>query len=151
MTRKTKTRLLAGLGIVAGVLVLAGCSKPAPNITAQSGRTSIVVKPSTYCFNPNDCMRQGVNVPSITVAPGETILVDVPRKVVANGWAVEAVDPVAKSSLGNSGAITDSHSYRLTAGVNNGSPYIVQVMQLNGAKPDGSVWSFIVKVDPTKT
>ncbi|HEY3736626.1 MAG TPA: DUF2771 family protein [Jatrophihabitans sp.] len=151
MAKTAKTRVAAGLGIVAGTVALAACSKPAPNVTAQAGSTSVVVKASTYCFDPDKCTRHVPDFPSITVAPDDKVLVDVPRKVVGHGWAINAVDLDGKTSLGNSGAITDSHSYKVTAGINNGSPFIVQVVQLDGNKPDGSMWSFLVKIDPTKS
>jgi hypothetical protein len=151
MARTAKTRIGAGLGIVASVLILGACSKPTPNVTAQSGSTSVIVKPSVYCFSPTDCKRQGFNFPSLTIGPNENVLVDVPRKLVDKGWAINLLDVDGKTSLGNTGAITDSHSYRLPASINSGKPFIAEVLQLNGNRSDGSRWSFFVKVDPTKS
>jgi hypothetical protein len=35
---------------------------------------------------------------------------------------------------------------RVTASTNNGNPFIIQVAQLRTGEPDGSRWSFLVKV-----
>ncbi|HEY3736115.1 MAG TPA: DUF2771 family protein [Jatrophihabitans sp.] len=151
MATTAKARIAAGLGIVAGTVALAACSKPAPDVTVQSGSTSVVVKPSTYCFDPDKCKKHGIDVPSISSGYDDKVLVDVPRKVLGHGWAINVVDLDNKTSLGNSSAITDSHSYRVAANLNNGKPFIVQVVQLDGNKTDGSIWSFIVTVDPNKS
>lgn len=144
-------RILAGLGIAVGVVVLAACDKPTPTITAQSGSTSVIVEASTYCHSDDKCQHHSVDVPTLTVAPDATVLIDVPKKLVDNGWGVVALKLEDKTSIGNSGAITDSHSYRLSSGINNGDPFIVQVVQLDGSKVDGSLWTFVVTVDAHKS
>ena len=151
MTRTARNRIAAGLGIVAGAVILTACSEPAPNVTAQSGTDSVIVKPSTYCFDANHCKQHGVDVPTLNVRLDDKVLVDVPKKVADKGWAVQAVQADGKTVLGNSGKITDSHSYRVPTSLNEGSPFIVQVLQLDGNKSDGSMWSFVVKPNPTKS
>jgi len=37
------------------------------------------------------------------------------------------------------------------SGVNSGDPFIVQVNELHGSGANGSVWSFLVQVSPTKS
>lgn len=151
MARKARTRIAAGLGIVAGTVALAACSKPAPDVTAQVGSTSIVAKPVQYCFDGTKCHRYNPDVKTITAGANDTVLVDVPRKIVGQGWAVLAVDVDGKTQLGSSSALKGTHSYRLPASINDGKPFFVQVRQLKGTQTDGSLWAFEVKVDPTKS
>ena len=131
---------------VAAVGLLAACDKPVPKITIQSGSVSTTVTPSTYTFDAAHVRHSPLDLPEITARPGGTVLVDVPRNVRDNGWTVNALSLDGAKSLGSSGTITASHSYRVAAESNNGNPFIVQVQQLRSGEPDGSIWSFLVKV-----
>jgi len=126
--------------------VLTACQRPVPKITIQSGSVSNTVTPSTYVFDSSHERRSALDLPGITARPGATVLVDVPRDVVDKGWSVTALSLDGSKALGASGAINDSHTYRVASESNNGNPFIVQVTQLNHGHPDGSVWSFVVKV-----
>jgi hypothetical protein len=140
-------RVLAIGGALAGSVLLAGCDKPAPKITVQEGSFSTTINPSTYCFDASHCRPSSkVDLPVIDTGPDGRILVDVPRDLVHNGWSVTALSLDGTKSLGGSGAIHDSHSFRVAASTNNGNPFIVQVGQLRKGKPDASRWSFLVKV-----
>jgi hypothetical protein len=132
-------RVLAIGGALAGSVLLAGCDKPTPKLTVQEGSFSTTISPSTYCFDAAHC-RPSDN------GPDGRILVDVPRDVLHRGWSVTALSLDGAKALGGSGAIHDSHSYRVAASTNNGNPFIVQVAQLRKGKPDGSRWSFLVMV-----
>jgi hypothetical protein len=139
-------RVVAVAITAAAVTLLAACQRPVPKITIQSGSVSNTVAPSTYVFDSSHERKSALDLPAITARPGATVLVDVPREVVGKGWSVAALSLDGTKALGNSGAITDSHSYRVAAESNNGNPFVVQVVQLNHGHPDGSVWSFVVKV-----
>lgn len=147
----TARRIIAILAIAGAVLGLAACDKPTPTVTAQSGATALNIHPSTYCYDGKNCKQHKPDVPTLTVAPNSSILLDVPRQLVGRGWAVQALNLGGTTTLASSGRITNSHSYRLAPGVNNGNPFIVQVLQLDGTKADGSTWSFVVELSPTKT
>lgn len=140
-------RVLGITGALASTLALAACDKPVPEITVQSGATAMTVTPTNYSFDASHSRTSQLNLNEITARSGGTVLIDVPRQVVGRGWAVNAISLDAKHTVvGGSGAIRDSHSYRVAAQSNNGNPFIVQVLQLRDGKPDGSVWSFLVKV-----
>jgi hypothetical protein len=153
LSRARSRRVVAAVGVAVAAVSLAACDKPAQSITAQAGSTALKVNPSTFCSDGEHCKNYdiGKTLPALTIAPDGKVLVDVPKQLVGRGWAINAVDVDGKTQLGNTGAITDSHSYRLTASVNNGKPFIVQVVQLKGNKTDGSLWSFLVKPSATKS
>jgi Protein of unknown function (DUF2771) len=139
-------RALACAGALASATVLAACDKPAPKITVQSGSFSTTIRPSSYCFDAKHCHTYGLDLPAVSAKPDDRVLVDVPRDLVHKGWALVALSLDGTKSLGGSGTIRDSHSFRVAASTNNGQPFIVQVAQLGHGKPDGSKWSFLVKV-----
>jgi hypothetical protein len=139
-------RVLAVAGALTGSVLLAGCDKPAPKVTVQSGSFSTTITPSTYCFDASHCRNSVIDLPVIDARPDDRVLVDVPRELVGRGWSVTALSLDGAKALGGSGAIHTSHSFRVAASTNNGNPFIVQVAQLRKGQPDGSKWSFLVKV-----
>lgn len=140
-------RVLAAGGTLAGCLLLAGCDKPVPDVTVQSGAFSTTITPSTYCFDATHCRpATRLDLPVVSAKPDDRVLVDVPLALVHNGWALVALTLDGTKTLGGSGAISGSHSYRVAASTNNGDPFIVQVRQLRKGRPDGSRWSFVVRV-----
>lgn len=153
LPRARSRRVVAAVGVAVAAVSLAACDKPEQSITAQAGSTALRVGPSTYCSDGVHCKHYGIGdtLPSLTIAPDAKVMVDVPKQLVHRGWAINVVDVDGKTQLGNSGAITDSHSYRLTGSVNSGKPFIVQVVQLKGTKADGSLWSFAVQPSATKS
>lgn len=143
-------RILATAGALAGCLTLAACDKPVPKITVQDGTFSTTISPSTYCFDSTHCRAAGVpDLPLVSARVDDRILVDVPSALVHNGWSVVALSLDGTKAIGDSGAIGNSHSYRVAVASNDGNPFIVQVRQLRHGKPDGSKWSFVVR--PTNT
>lgn len=142
--------MLSVVGGLAATLLLAGCDKPVPKVTVQTGSFSTTITPSTYCFDAGHCRNSGgVDLPVVSVAADAKVLIDVPREVVGTGWSVNALSLDGKKALGGSGTIHDSHSYRLVSGVGGGDPFIVEVEQVRNGKPDGSRWSFLVRVSQT--
>ena len=143
-------RALGISGVLASTLLLAGCDKPVPKVTVQSGSFSTTIMPSTYCFDRGHCRSSTrIDLPVVAAAPDGKVLVDVPRDVVSRGWSVDALSLDGKKNLGGSGPIRDSHSYRVASNANGGAPFIVAVQQLRKGKPDGSRWSFLVRVSQT--
>lgn len=153
LPRARSRRVVAAVGVAVAAVSLAACDKPAQSVTAQAGSTALKINPSKYCSDGVHCKSYdiGKTLPSLTIAPDAKVMVDVPKQLVHRGWAINVVDVDGKTQLGNTGAITDSHSYRLTASVNNGKPFIVQVLQLHGHTTDGSMWSFAVEPSVTKS
>ncbi|MGN6331242.1 MAG: hypothetical protein ACTHOD_06250 [Motilibacteraceae bacterium] len=81
----------AALGLaVAALLSLAGCEKPTPTVTVNSG--SSTGHSDALCWNrdnatvaENDCRATG-DVPTIEVSPGQTIGISVDPAIAATGW-----------------------------------------------------------------
>lgn len=140
----------AGAGAAALVTVLAACSKPTPNVTVQSGSTSTVVKPQTYCFDAvkTHCHFDGKSIGSLKVAAGSTVLVDVPREVETKGWQVRSLvsvgantfKPVGGALTSSQGIVHDSHSVRLSVPQGLGTYYLVVTQQT------GAIGSWITRI-----
>lgn len=142
-------RTLAILGLLAfAALGLAACQKQEPKVTVQTGAFSTTISPSTYCFDTSHCRRSSsVDLPVVTTGqPDDKVLIDVPRAVAYTGWSVQALTLDGRKSLGGSGTIHDRHSYRVASSANGGQPFVVAIDQVRHGKPDGSRWSFLVKV-----
>jgi hypothetical protein len=141
-------RALVVTGVLASPLALAACQKPVPKVTVQTGRYSATITPSTYAFDSAHVRVSRPDLPEVTAKADATVLVDVPEALVGRGWQVTALSLTGTASkvVGSSGTIRGRHSYRVAAQTNNGNPFIVQVAQLSKGKPDGSIWSFLVKV-----
>jgi hypothetical protein len=128
------------------LVLLAACSKPAPQVSVQSGTFFTTIAPSTYCFDPAHCRTQRLELPPVSAKLNGSVLIDVPRAVVHNGWRVSALATPTLASLGSPATPKDSHTFRVQANINNGNPFIVRIQQLHHGKPDGSIWSFIVTI-----
>jgi hypothetical protein len=140
---------VAGLAAIGSLL--SACDKPAPKVTVLGGGKVVTITPSNYCFDSEHCRTSPLDLPSFTVGSDDKVMIDVPRQVADRGWQVQALSlKDIKTVLGSSGPIADSHSYRVASNVGNGEPFIVQVAELSGGNPDGSAWSFVVKVSSTK-
>lgn len=139
-------RVLAVVAALASPLLLAGCDKPAPKITVQTAAFSTTITPSSYCFSATHCRRYRLELPEVSAKPDATVLIDVPRAVVDNGWRVTALSVPSLAALGAPETVHGRHSFRVAASTNNGNPFIVQVAQLHRGTPDSSRWSFLVKV-----
>jgi hypothetical protein len=150
MPRKARALAVAAAGLAAGAL-LTSCSKPVPKITVLGADKVATITPSTYCFTPTHCRKSTLELPVFTVASDDKVMIDVPQQVVHRGWTVNALSLNGSKVLGNSGVISGVHSYRVSSSANNGNPFIVEVDQLRHGTPDGSRWSFLVQVSPTKS
>jgi hypothetical protein len=149
MRSPVRVSAAAAVAITASTL-LTGCDKPPPKVTVLGGGKVVNITPSTYCFDGKHCPRsKTLDLPTLTVAADEKVLIDVPRKVESRGWRAQALTLDGSKVLGTSGAIEHSHSYRVPSGIAQGDAFIVQIDELKSGAPDGSVWSFLVKVSLT--
>lgn len=139
-------RALVVAGVLASTAVLAGCDKPVPKITVQRGSFSTTITPSTYCFDPAHCRAQRLQLPTVAARPDDTVLIDVPQALAARGWSATAIALTSLRPIGAPTTVHDRHSTRVAASINQGEPFIVQVQQLRHGTPDGSKWSFLVKI-----
>lgn len=84
-----RTVLAAGAVTVA-VAVLAGCDKPTPQVTVQSGNKVVTTEARRYQRDGKVQTFQR-SVPSLPVHEGDRVAIDVPASLAENGWIV-AVD-----------------------------------------------------------
>lgn len=140
-------------GIAAAATLLTACQKPAPKVTVLGGGKVVNLSASSYCFDAKHCRAPGLrDLPVLSVAADDKVLIDVPRQVAGRGWQVRALDLPSggQKALGTSPTMKGNHTYKVASGAASGDPFIVEVDQLAKGKPDGSKWSFIVRVSPTK-
>jgi hypothetical protein len=138
------TRALAGAAGIAAVALLSGCDKPTPKVSAYGGGQVVTVSPTSYCFSADRCRTGPLDLPKLTVAPDEKVLIDVPRALDTDGWRVVALSLDGTQSYGSSGTITGSHTYRVVSSAADGKPFIVQVNKMRGGKASGGTWSLVV-------
>lgn len=142
----------AAAGVLAAAGLLTACDKPAPKVTVLGGGKVVTISPSTYCWDSTHCPTSAKpDLPALTVAADSKVLIDVPHTIQTHGWQARALSLDGSKQLGTSGAITDSHSYKVPSGVAGGDAFIVQVNELRHGRPDGGTWSFLVKVSLTKS
>jgi hypothetical protein len=142
------TRALAGAAGIAAVALLSGCDKPAPKIRAYGCGEVVTVSPTSYCFTGAHCRTGPLDLPKLTVAPDEKVLIDVPRALDTAGWQVAALSLDGSTRYGTSGTLT-GHTYRIISSAADGKAFIVQVNKLRGGKPTGGTWSLVVA--PTRS
>jgi hypothetical protein len=150
--------LFAVLAVAAGVLTLAACDKPTPGVTIQSGSTSTVLKPQTYCFDakPSHCrLTTSGNIGTLRAQGGGKIMVDVPRTIASGFWQVRSATQQSNGtfkSLGGQGTsspvIHDRHNTRVQVPIGSGDYYLIVTEAPQGTnKATGSWVARIVVTD----
>lgn len=132
-------------------LLLAGCEKPYPGVTAWSGTSSEHV--SALCWQPEEqggltpreCAEDvlttaaaGAGIVTLDVAPGDTVGISVDPVVAESGWSVQIAGQTLAANL------TDTY-YRFTFPeqvATDGPGYTLQVIA--AAQPNGArgYWFF---------
>lgn len=148
---KSPRRSLAIALVALSPLVLAGCEKPYPGVTAWSGTSSEHIE--ALCWQPaerggltpRECAEDllatagsGQGITALEVAPGETVGVSVDPVVAEGGWSLQIAGQTLASGL------TDTY-YRFTFPeqvATEGAGYTLQVIA--AAKPNGArgYWFF---------
>jgi hypothetical protein len=149
---RSRRAAAAVAGAAAITSLLTACQKPTPEVTVLGGGKVVTISPSNYCFDSSHCRTGKLELPTFTLGPDDKVMIDVPKNVADSGWQVEALSLADISKvLGGSGTISGSHSFRVASNTADGDPFVVRVDKLRNGKPDGSAWSFVVKVSQTKT
>lgn len=149
-------RSLAIAALALAPLLLAGCEKPDPGVTAWSGTSS--VRAEAVCWQPDgnaalgtgDCAQdvlnaagQGEGVPTLDVAPGATVGISVDPVVADNGWSVQIGTQTLVSDL------TETY-FRFTfpeTGVDRtGTGFVMQVVA--SAQPTGTRGHWFFRLVP---
>jgi len=106
----TAGRASAGVALLAGLGLLAGCGGSAtgdagspggaaPSIGVQAGGDEITVKPTQFCLD-GDGRRYQTSPPVLEVLPDTTISLTVPAAVAEAGWSVQVFDKDLKEMIG---------------------------------------------------
>lgn len=147
-----RRRVVAAASAAVAALGLAGCEKPLPIVTVQSGTTVEVAEAGTWCFGgaPGaQCVDGDAAATTLEASPGQIVSIDVAKEVAERGWVLQ--QDVAGSPQ-QSGAYDprDDHYFTITM-----PPVPVQltISALDGVKKaDGSYdttrttgrWVFVV-------
>lgn len=129
-------RFLAALvGVLAAATVLTACNKPIPQITIQSGSSSVLVGAQTYCFTTDvkTChFAATAALPTLEAKAGDTILVDVPKNIAESSWQVSSATQQDDGTFENlttdgssSPVIHNNHSTRLVVPFAAGSYFLI--------------------------
>jgi hypothetical protein len=131
------------LGAAALATVLTACDKPTPSVTLFSGHKTIKVAPAKYCYDGNSkTCRTTTASGKLNATSGSTIVVDVPREVAVNHWAVAAF---VKDSTGkittiesaSSAVVSGTHSVRLQVPQANSGSYQLSIQSFTGNTATG--------------
>lgn len=127
--------------LVLGVLLTAGCTKPTPAVTIQSGRTTVRSEAIQYQRDGKPVIsRSGAK--ALTVRPGDYLNISVDRETANAGWVVllggQKVSPLL---------INDQHAFSFQVpGFSGGSDATLAIFQQppNGGPAAGS-WLFTLR------
>lgn len=129
---RSRTTLLA-LAAVAGLGLTTGCEKPSPYVSLTAHGVTVKARASRYCRS-GACVNS-TNNPTLYIRVGDTLGIDVPRSVAADGWRI-----------GSQGDFSHEHyrSIAITSDFQRGATIPVQI-QRDEAHGIGE-WLFTVKV-----
>ncbi|MEP6851833.1 MAG: hypothetical protein ABJA87_04145 [bacterium] len=153
MSRRRRQHAVAlALSAVLAV-VLTACNRPLPTITVYGDGRSVVVDANAYQL-PGGALRTQhqdyADAPTISVAAGSELLVDVPRRVATQTWLVAAFTLGADgktaplAGAGSAGALTDQHTTRVSTAPAGVGEYYLQVVELRGTTQSGG-WTLRVR------
>lgn len=142
---------LAVASVAMAPLLLAGCEKPYPGVTAWSGTRSEHVQAACWqrdaakVLGPTECAQEvldrasaGEGVARIEVAPGDTVGVSVDPVVAESGWTLQ----IGGQTLAT--GITDTY-YRFTfpeQGATEDAGYTMQVIAEAASGGSRGFWFF---------
>ncbi|HSP37364.1 MAG TPA: hypothetical protein VLR26_06395 [Frankiaceae bacterium] len=75
------------LSLVVGLVVLAGCTKPTPQVTVQSGATTLRSEPVNYQLD-GKTVTNNAGAKVLTLRPGDNVNISVDKKTASAGWVV---------------------------------------------------------------
>ncbi len=92
MPARLPARIALGAGLL-GLLTVAGCQKPLPEVTVTVGSKSVSAAPTRYCFSgqsaaQNNCRGSNQATNEIRVHSTSALSIDVPPSVASSGWYV---------------------------------------------------------------
>lgn len=133
--------------------LLGACDRPLPTITVYGDGRSLVVDANAYQFAGGPVRTQHqdyAEAPTLKVAAGSELLIDVPRRVAKDTWLVAAFTLAADGTTrplagaGSAGPLTDQHTTRVSSAPAGVGEYYLQVVELRGTKQAGG-WTVRVR------
>ncbi|WP_242605460.1 YgdI/YgdR family lipoprotein [Frankia sp. Cppng1_Ct_nod] len=140
---RARWRRLAALPVLGAlVLVLAGCDRPTPLVTIQSGRNFVQAHAAQYDRDGAVIKDAGYQPPVLRAVPGDSVNIDVPKSVADNGYFL------ASNDTRISDIITVQH-YRLTVPDGRGQVNLTIFQAPHGGSNGASgSWPFRLVVQP---
>jgi hypothetical protein len=129
------------LSLLAGSVVLAGCTKPTPEVTIQSGGTTLRSAAVNYQLD-GKTVTNNAGAKVLTVRPGDNVNISVDRTTASAGWVVLLGGQKISPILGN-----DQHHFAFQApGFSGGAEAPLAIFQQppNGGPAAGS-WVFTLR------
>lgn len=127
-----------------GLGLLAGCEKPTPEVSANSGGDFVQAEATLYCFEGqvyatggHTCREEVQSPPSLTVRPGEQVAIEVPKDIRERGWFVRIVTGDQKVSPGP--IQKDRTYFTFSADFSSGNALGVQVVALPASPNAGEI------------
>ncbi len=92
MPARPLARIALGAGLL-GLVAVAGCQKPLPEVTVTADGKSVSAQPTRYCFAgqsaaKNNCRGSNEATNEIRVNSTDAVSIDVPPSVASSGWYV---------------------------------------------------------------
>lgn len=136
--RQRQTGSVAAALIV--VAVLAGCQKPTPGVSLQSG--SRVVRASATVYERGGkqiTLSRGVKV--LKVHPGDRVNIDVDKSVASKGWSLTVTSGTSKNDTVTTPVLHLQH-FSFDAG--SAASDVVIAQKGTGSSPSG-LWAFTLQ------
>lgn len=119
---------LAALGLATG------CEKQSPWVTITAHGVVVKARAIRYCRDDGRC-NESKRVPALTIQPGDTLGIDVPRSVAEQGWRI-----------GGQGEFSHDHYRSIQIG-NQLQPGAEQTLQIErDARHGEGIWQFTIRV-----
>lgn len=129
------------LALIVGALVLVGCTKPTPEVTIQSGGTSLRSEAVNYQRDGKTVTnRAGAKV--LDVRPGDNVNISVDKETAEAGWVVLLGGQKISPILSN-----DEHHFAFEVpGFSGGSEAALAIFQQPpGGGPAAGSWVFTLR------
>ena len=132
--------------VASAPLILAACSKPAPQVALYANGTTQFADASVYCFegqsiDDEECAVASVDPPELVMRQLDWVGIDVPSEIADNGYVVEVGGRAA-------GRIQQSTYFTVPLSLPDGEQTTLRVVALSA--PDETadvtgVWRFALK------
>lgn len=132
-----RLRILVAAGAVLVLGALAGCQKPTPAVTLQSGSRAVRATATVYVRGGKQITAShGVKV--LKVHPGDHVNIDVDKSIASKGWSATITSGTSKSDTVTTPVLHLQH-FSFDAG--SAASDVVIAQKGSGSSPSG-LWAF---------